>query len=160
MSPPDHLVTFALDGQSYALRLPAVERAIRMVEITPLPQAPDIVIGIINIQGRIIPVLDMRKRFGLPERRAGVGDQLLVARTSRRTVALVVDEVHGVTGSPADGEIVPAEIVPGLDYVAGVVKLDDGLLFIHDLDGFLSLDEEEALAAAMNGEEGTGLSTR
>lgn len=154
MPSPNNLVIFTLDSQHYALHLTVVERAVRMVEITPLPHAPEIVLGVVNLQGRIVPVLNLRKRFHLPERTAGVGDQLLIARTSRRTVALVVDAVSGVVDHPVQETIVPATIVPGLEYVTGVVKLADGMLFIHDLDGFLSLDEEEALAAAISGEDG------
>jgi purine-binding chemotaxis protein CheW len=154
MNPPDNLVVFTLDSSHYALRLSAVERAVRMVEITPLPHAPEIVIGVINHQGRVIPVLNTRTRFRLPDRRAGVGDQLLIARTAQRTVALVVDAVHGVIESPEQGAIAAATIVPGLDYVTGVVKLADGMLFIHDLDEFLSLEEEKALGAAIDGVAG------
>lgn len=154
MSPAENLVVFALDSQPYALALSTVERAVRIVEITPLPQAPEIVFGVINLEGRIIPVMNIRRRFRLPERRPGLGDQLLIARTARRIVALVVDEVRGVIECPAHAEIDPAAIVPGLEYVAGVIKLSDSLLFIHDLDGFLSIEEEKALAAAINGEEG------
>ncbi|HLO25678.1 MAG TPA: chemotaxis protein CheW [Geobacteraceae bacterium] len=153
MSPADNLVVFALDSQPYALALSTVERAVRIVEITPLPQAPEIVFGVINLEGRIIPVMNIRRRFRLPERRPGLSDQLLIARTARRTVALVVDEVRGVLECPAHAEIDPAAIVPGLEYVTGVIKLSDSLLLIHDLDEFLSLEEEEVLAAAINGED-------
>jgi purine-binding chemotaxis protein CheW len=147
------LVVFALDGQQYALELSAVERTVRMVEITPLPHAPAIVAGIINVQGQIIPVLNIRKRFSLPERDARVDDQLLIARTKRRTVALAVDTVSGLINRP-DGETTRhEEIVPGIEYVAGVVKLADGMAFIHDLDDFLSLEEEDALSAALEREE-------
>jgi purine-binding chemotaxis protein CheW len=150
MNPPDNLVVFTLDSSNYALRLSAVERAVRMVEITPLPHAPEIVIGVVNHQGRIIPVLNIRTRFRIPDRHAGVSDQLLIARTALRTVALIVDAVRGVIESPEQRAIAPATIVPGLDYVTGVVKFTDGMLFIHDLDDFLSLEEEEALEAAIN----------
>jgi purine-binding chemotaxis protein CheW len=149
MNPPDNLVVFTLDSGHYALHLSAVERAVRMVEITPLPHAPEIVVGVVNYQGRVIPVLNMRTRFRLPDRQAGVSDQLLIARTAHRTVALIVDAVHGVIEPPEQGAIAPATIVPGLDYVTGVVKFADGMLFIHDLDTFLSLEEEEALGAAL-----------
>ena len=156
MKLPENLITFTLDDQLYALHLSAVERAFRMVEITPLPHAPEIVFGIVNFQGRIIPVLNIRKRFRLPERRPGMGDQLLVARTSKRIVALVVDAVSGIIDHAVQVAITHETIVPGLEYVAGVIKLDDGLLFIHDLDDFLSLEEEEALEAAINTKEGAG----
>jgi len=145
----DQLVVFTLDGHRYALSLSAVERAVHMVEITPLPKAPEIVLGAINLAGRIVPVLNIRKRFHLHERKPGLGDQLLIARTPSRTVALAVDAVDSVVQRYPDEVIAPPTIVPGLEYLAGVVKLADGMLFIHDLDRFLSLEEEQALATAI-----------
>jgi purine-binding chemotaxis protein CheW len=145
----EQLVVFTLDDQRYAVQLCAVERAVRMVEITPLPRAPEIVLGVINHQGHIVPVLNVRRRFRLPERHAGAEDQLLIARTARRTVGLVVDAVSGVMDHAPRETVAPTTIVPGLEYVTGVAKLPDGMLFIHDLDGFLSLDEEETLATAV-----------
>jgi purine-binding chemotaxis protein CheW len=143
------LVVFFLDDQRYALELDAVERTVRMVEITPLPRAPEIVLGVITFQGRIVPVLDLRLRFRLPPREPGLTDQLIIARTRRRTVALFVDGVSGVVETAPEEIVGPAEIVPGLEYVTGVTRQGDGLVFIHDLDRFLSLDEEQALDAAM-----------
>lgn len=142
------LVVFTLDEQRYALHLSAVHRTVRMVAITPLPSAPEVVIGVINVKGQVIPVLDLRLRFRLPPRPPQLSDHLLIASTGRRTVALVADEVGGVVQQNEAGIVPPEEIVPGLEYVTGVTRLDDGLLFIHDLDGFLSLDEERALDAA------------
>ena len=124
-----------------------------MVEISLLPKTPEIVLGVVNYQGQIIPVLNIRRRFHLTEREPGVSDQLLVVRTSRRTVALVVDKVTGVEEVSATEAIPHTSIVPGLEYLSGVVKLHDGMLFIHELDSFLSLQEEEALAAAVKPEK-------
>jgi purine-binding chemotaxis protein CheW len=129
-----------------------VERAIRMVEITPLPKSPNIVLGLVNVHGEVIPVLNIRKRFRLPEREAELGDQLIIARTARRLVALVVDTVSDVLALPSGELVAPESILPQMEHVEGVVKLDDGLVFIQDLDKFLSLDEEQALEAAI--EEG------
>jgi purine-binding chemotaxis protein CheW len=91
----------------------------------------------------------MRKRFGLPERETGPDDRLIVAKTPRLHVALVADSVDGVM--EIDGEeIIRTDLVlPKTEYVEGVVKLDDGLLLIHDLDRFLSLSEEEALLGSL-----------
>lgn len=144
------LVVFALDDRRYALALTAVERVLRMVEVAPFPKAPEIVSGVIDVQGELVPVLNVRRRFRLPERAPTVRDQLLLARTRRRRVALVVDAVEGVVAPPAAGHVEPDAIVPGLDYVRGVMRLEPhGLLFIHDLDTFLSLEEDHAMAAAL-----------
>ncbi|MEW6209396.1 MAG: chemotaxis protein CheW [Acidobacteriota bacterium] len=148
------LVAFTLDHQRFALRLSSVEQAARMAEITPLPRAPDIVLGVINLRGRIIPVFNLRKRFHLPERQIDPDDQLLIARASRRAVALAVDQVSGLV-SCADERITAAEeILPRIDMVEGVVRLDDGMILVHDLDRFLSLDEEESLDECLRDEYG------
>jgi len=143
------LVAFCLDEQRYAFYLSAVERVVCMVEITPLPKAPAVVLGIINMQGRIIPVVNIRKRFRLPEREIGLSDHLIIANTSRRTVALVADEVSGVFERPGEEVIATEKILPGMEYVEGVVKLEDGMILIHNLELFLSLQEEEALSEGM-----------
>jgi purine-binding chemotaxis protein CheW len=147
------VVVFELDEQRYGLHLSAVERVLHAVEVTPLPQTPDIVWGVIDVQGRIVPVLSLRRRLALPERAIGVSDQFVIARASGRTVALVVDVVSGVVERPA-AEVVGAEkILPHLKQVAGVIQLDDGMVLIHDLDRFLSLDEERALEQAIDSGE-------
>lgn len=149
MNSSTELVVFTLAEQRYALRLGSVERVVRAVEITPLPQAPEIVLGVINMQGRVVPVVSVRKRFGLAEREIELSDQFIIARTARRAVALVVDAVHDVV-SCAEAQRVAAErILPGLEHVEGVLKLPDGMILLHDPDRFLSLDEEQALGAAM-----------
>lgn len=143
------LVIFTLAEQRYALNLFTVERIVPVVEITPLPKASEIVLGVVNMKGRIIPVLDIRRRFRLPERKMDLSDRLIIARTSARMVAFTADAVTGVV-EHSEEEIVAAEkILPGLEYVEGVLKLEDGLVLIHDLDKFLSLDEEKTLDEAL-----------
>lgn len=145
------IIVFALDEGRYALHLAAVQKTVRMVEITPLPKAPEMVLGVINFHGVIVPVLNIRKRFRLPGRPAGLGDQLIIARTASRLVALVVDAVSDVVFLPPEQLVDPAGILPRLEYVEGLALLDGGMVFIHDLDAFLSLDEEQALEAAIGG---------
>jgi len=143
------LVVFVLDDGAYALRLAAVERVGRMASVTPLPKAPEVVMGIVNVRGRIVPVFNIRQRFRLPAREIAVTDQLIIVRTARRAAAVVADAVTGVR-EYSDEAVVKAErILPGLEYVEGVVKLADGLVIIHDLDKFLSLEEEESLNSAL-----------
>ena len=142
-------VLFALDEQRYALALASVQRAVRVVNVTPLPKAPPSVLGIINVKGDIVPVYDLRRRFHLTEREIELADQLIIATTSRQTVALLVDSVSGVF-EVAEEEIASAnKILPEIEYVHGVVKLADGLVLIHDLEQFLSADEERILDEAL-----------
>ena len=141
----DILIVFSLEDQRYALPLHEVERVVRMVAITPLPNAPDIIMGLVNFHGRVIPVINMRRRFGLPEREPSLSDTLIIAQTARRPVALVADAVLDVIACAVQNQIAAEDILAGVEYVEGVVKTTDGLIFIHDLDRFLSLEEEDSL---------------
>lgn len=139
------IVVFSLDGRRYALDVWSVERVIRVVEVARLPKGPEVVLGVIDLGGQIVPVVDIRQRFSLPPRDISLSDYLIVARTSKRTVALIVDAVVG-TVKVSEPAIVPArDVVPGMDYVEGVLGLEDGVILIHDLDTFLSIEEEGLL---------------
>lgn len=142
-------VVFVLDAQRYALHLSTVDRVVRAVHITPLSMAPNIVLGVVNMQGRVIPVINMRRRFRLPERGIALTDQLIVARTARRPVALLADAVTDVVECSEETLIAAQSIVPAVEYLEGVVKLMDGLVLVHDLDTFLSLEEEDSLDRAL-----------
>lgn len=146
------LVVFRLDEQRYAVRLAVVERSVRAVEVTNLPHAPALVLGVIDVAGRVFPVLNLRRRLKLPERALEVSDQFLIARTARHTVALVVDETLGVVDLPPTGIVASTRIAPGIAPIEGVAKLPDGLVLIHNLDSFLCLDEEAVLDAALRWE--------
>ena len=145
------IVMFSLDEPRYALPLSLVERVVRIVEITPLPKSPDIVMGVINMQGQVIPVINVRRRFHLPEREIRLEDQLIIARTPRRLVALVADSVSGVHRLEEREMVIARQELPYAEYVQGVVKMEQGLFLICDLDQFLSLEEEKSLDTALSG---------
>jgi purine-binding chemotaxis protein CheW len=113
------------------------------------------VLGIINIHGKIIPVVNISRRFHLPEKDIEPTNRLIIAHTLKRTVALVVDVVLGVIETPEDRVVKTNTVLPGMDYVQGVVKREDGMILIHDLNKFLSLEEEQTLdTAIMNNTKG------
>lgn len=145
------LVVFHLEGQLYALPLDAVERVLPMVAVSPLPHAPSLVLGVINLHGKVIPVLDLRRRLNFPACEYGLAAHLLLTRTTRRTLALPVNAVLGVREAPATTVTAAPAVFPGLSHVAGIVTLADGLLFIYDLDTCLALDEEQQLTVALEG---------
>jgi len=143
------LVMFVLDDQKYALRLDEVERVTRVVEVTPLPDAPPVIRGVVNVQGTPAPVVDLRKRFRKATRDIAITDHLIVARSSTGLVALPVDEALGLLRDTS-GEIVPAaEVVPDLNYVSHVLLLGPDMVFVLDVDTVLTDDEEASLADSL-----------
>ena len=144
-----HLLIFSLDGQRYALPLANVTRVIRAAALTRLPRAPDIVLGVLDLQGDVIPVINLRKRFSLPDKAVGCEDQFVVARTRTLALALAVDGTLGVM-EPQELEVTePGEIVGGTAYLSGIARTAEGLVLIHDLDTLLFPREEELIVLAL-----------
>jgi len=147
---------FRLDERPYAVRLSQTVSVIHSVEYAALPQSPQSVLGVIDLHGQVVPLLDIRRRFGGVEREIRVEDWFIIARTSRRTVALAVDVVIGVVERPAEDVIAAESILPHVQQIEGVIQLEDGLVLIHDLDRFLSLEEDQALEQALVGKSAHG----
>jgi purine-binding chemotaxis protein CheW len=143
------LLVFRLDEQRYALHLGVVDRVVHAVEVTLLPGAPASVLGAIDVAGRVLPVFSLRRRFQRPPRDLVANDQIVIARTGTRTVALVIDEAVGVIECEPGAVVDPERILAGLEQFEGVLQLGEGLVLIHDLDKLLSVDEARALDAAL-----------
>ncbi len=143
------LLVFTLDDWRCALELSTVEKVYRAVAVTPLPDAPDIVLGVVNVRGVVLPVVDIRRRFRLPEKNLTPDDQLIVAHSSGRLVVLAVDSVTDVIECSGQDITSASAIAPGMEYVEGVARLKDGMILIHNLARFLSLEEVVALDHAL-----------
>lgn len=146
---PCQLVVLRLDAQRYGLALHAVQRVVQAMAVAPLPGAPACVLGAVNVQGEVVPVFNLRRRFGLPEQPLRLSDLILLAHAGQRLVGVCVDAVEDVRTYPAEQVVQAEALLPEVAYVAGVVKLPDGLIMIHDLDTFLSAEERQALDAAL-----------
>ncbi len=145
------VVVFLLDEQRHAVPMEAVERVTRAVLITPLARAPRIVSGVIDVHGTIVPVLDLRARLGLRDKRVELSDCLVIARAGARTVALVADSVIGAE-QVHEADLEAGESVTSwLPGASGLARTPDGMVVIQDLDRFFSLDEELALDDALAG---------
>lgn len=143
------MLVFEIAAARYAIPLDTVREVVRAVAITRLPKAPAVVAGVINVRGTAVPVYDVRARFGAPARELDPGERFVIVRAGSRTAALWVDHVHWIREvGPADVQDV-AELVGGAEYVTGVARLADGLLLIHDLDGFLTASEAGELERVM-----------
>lgn len=156
MNDQKKLVVFRVADQQFALELSAVEKAVRIVEVSPLPKSPEHILGIINYHGEIIPVINIRMLFNLPEREIELTDKLLIAQTSLRTPALWIDSVSEVIEIANDDIIKSEKIFLGVEFVKSIFKLDNGIVFISDLDQFLTDDEISLLIAALDEQKEKG----
>ncbi len=143
----DQLLVFIVEGERHALYLSGVDTVEFAVELSPLPEAPPAILGTINWRGQILPVMSMRRRLHLPDRRVGKSDRLVIVKYSRRRMALVVDEVIGLYQAKPKDVTVADSISEGLGCVTGLVPIDEGILNIHDSNLFLSEAEEQRLEA-------------
>jgi purine-binding chemotaxis protein CheW len=143
----EHLATFFLDREEYGVDVKQVQEIRRVAEITSVPRAPEFVRGVINLRGRILPVLDLRRRLGLGEVVVGRASRIVVVRVKERLLGLLVDGASQVLKVPVSSiEPAPEEVVQkGGDYIRGVAKLADRLIILVDLERLLA---SEILAAS------------
>ncbi len=143
------LILFALDRFHFALDATKVVRVARATEITPLPDLPLGVRGVVGVGGEVVPVFDLRARLSLPVREVRSSDHFIIAHCGERLAAMIVDDVTDVTPAVSAAIIPAATVLPGLESVEGWVKINGELVLIHDLGKFLSLDELLALEKAV-----------
>ena len=141
------LLVFTLEDRRLALKASSVIRAERAAEITPLPDAPAGVRGLVNIAGTIVPVYDLRVKFQMPPRDLRASDFFILAAAGSRTVAVIADDLIGLVECAVTST---ESIAPEVSLVDGVVKLDSDLVLIHDLGRFLSDGQEELLKTALH----------
>lgn len=146
-APAQEYLVFQLDRWRYAIASKHAQEVAPAVTIVPLPKAPRIVEGLINLRGSLVPVLDIRSRFNLAHKPIDLSDHLLVVAIRDRVLALHVDRVTGLVHVQDDVIEDARTAVPAAAYLSGVAKLPDGLILIHDLATFLSDAEADAIAA-------------
>jgi purine-binding chemotaxis protein CheW len=142
----EHLAIFLLEEEEYGVDVRLVQEIRRVGEITSVPRAPEFVRGVINLRGRILPVLDLKRKLGLGEVAATRAARIMVVRVRERVLGLLVDGASQVLRVPVSRiEPAPEEVVDrGGDYIRGVAKLDERLVILVDL--------ERALAHELGGE--------
>jgi purine-binding chemotaxis protein CheW len=148
-NPVLQLVGFRLDNEDYAIAITKIQEIILMKPITRLPQVPDFIEGLINLRGSVIPIVNLRKRFGLAPRELDDETRTIVVNIHDKTVGCVVDAVTQVMRINRD-QIQPpplGALAVNHHYLAGLAKLDDRLLIILDID---RLFEAEELATPAN----------
>lgn len=143
------LVVFQLGAEFYGVDIARVHEIIRLQTITRVPRAPAFVEGVINLRGKVIPVVDLRRRFGLESSEHTRASRIVVVEIGDNVVGVIVDgvsEVLRVTGASIEP---PSPVVAGIEseYIYGIARLDDRLVILLDLDRVLVLADRRALEA-------------
>ncbi|MBQ9452523.1 MAG: chemotaxis protein CheW [Desulfovibrio sp.] len=143
------LVTFSIGEEEFGVNILKVQEIIRTMEITKVPRAPEFVVGVINLRGKVIPIIDLRRRFGLAFKAPDKNTRIIVIEINSIIVGFVVDAVSEVLRIPTSTVEPPPPVVAGVDsdYVSGVGKLHDRLLILLDLDKLLSSEDIEMLSS-------------
>lgn len=146
------LVTCCLGEEEFAVDILSVQEINRMVEITRVPKAPSFVEGVINLRGRIIPVLNLRRRFAMAEVERTAKSRIVVVNVKGRTVGLIVDSVSEVLRVPKSTIEPPPslETAIGAEFIQGVGRIKDRLLIVIELTRLLTPGEEGALEGLKN----------
>ncbi len=141
------LVTFKLGNEEFALDILKVQEINRMVEITKVPKAPDFVEGVINLRGRVIPIVDIRKKFHLNIKEATKETRIIVVNIMSKTIGLIVDSVSEVLRINSSTIQPPPPLIAGLDsdYIKGVGKLDERLIILLDIDKIFTTGEHKLI---------------
>jgi purine-binding chemotaxis protein CheW len=141
------VVSFALGSEEYGVNIAQVQEINRVVTITRVPQAPQFMEGVINLRGRLIPIIDLRTRFGTERAERTKNTRIVVTEIGSKRLGMVVDSVSEVLRIPVEQIEDAPDLVAGVDteYIRGVGKLDDRLIILLDLGRMISADEKTAL---------------
>jgi purine-binding chemotaxis protein CheW len=142
-------ISFSVGEEEYGLELLRVKEVIRIREITWLPKAPTFVKGIINLRGDVIPIIDLRDKFGLESRENTASTRVIVVEVDGRLMGMVVDSASQVVRIPADQIDPPPPVLGGFsqEFITGVGKLDDKLIILLNTDAILTIEELQALGS-------------
>mgnify|MGYP005839027493 FL=1 len=143
----EQVVVFSLAEELYGLDISRVQGIIKMPEVTRVPRAAEFVEGVINLRGEIVPIIDLRKRFGLRQQENGVDTRIINVEMGDHLVGLIVDAVEEVLNIPSDVIEPPPDLVTTVDsaYLRGIAKLEERLVILLDLDRVLSTTEQQAI---------------
>jgi purine-binding chemotaxis protein CheW len=141
--PEVQMVIFKLEKEEFAVDINQVREVLNLTQITPLPRSPHYIEGVINLRGEVIPVIDLRKRFGLPDLENGERARVIIVEIQSNNVGLTVDSVTEVLRYSAGAIQAPPSrgIGSRTDFIKGIAKLEERLLTILNLEKILTTDE-------------------
>jgi purine-binding chemotaxis protein CheW len=150
MSDSTQVVSFKLGPEEYGVDIAQVQEINRMVAVTNVPRAPVFMEGVINLRGQLIPIIDLRTRFGMPRAEHTKNTRIVVTEIGGKRVGMVVDSVSEVLRLPLDAIEPAPDMITGADteYIRGVGKIDDRLIILLDLAKIVTGSEKRELETA------------
>lgn len=144
-------LVFTVDDQFYALSVDAVKQIIRSVQLIFLPEAPEFLLGLINMGGEMIPVINIRKQFKVPGKSISLSDRIVIARTHFYTIAFIADQIESIIELP-QSDITPSEdIFPRMeDYIIGTAQYNYHTVLIYDINSLFPETEIEKITRHLN----------
>lgn len=141
------LVGFMIGNEEYAVDILKVQEINRIIQITKVPNSPEFIEGVINLRGKVIPILDLRIRLGMAKKEHDSHTRIIVVEIAQKTIGFIVDEVTEVLRIPRNVIEAPPELVAGAksEFITGVGKLEDRLLILLDLDKIITTEETKVL---------------
>jgi chemotaxis signal transduction protein len=144
-----HIVNiFFIDEQRYALSIEYIKQVIRAVEVTLIPTSHPAVYGIIDYHGTILPVMNLRYSLGLKEKKPAIDDRFLIVETSKRTLVIVADSV-GEIQNLSKQNILHADSIMNENQLLQMVRLEQGIVFIYDLERIFHLEDPQLFATLL-----------
>ncbi|KRQ86001.1 Chemotaxis protein CheW [Caloramator mitchellensis] len=143
MSTENKIVIFKLDNEEFAADISQVERILSYIEPTKIPESPDYVLGVINYQNNIIPIIDLRKRFGLPNRDETKDKKIIVVRFENKNIGLVVDNVSEVLDIDTKNMEESPDLIRGKEnkYLSNIIKLQNRIIMMINTEKIISKEE-------------------
>ncbi len=144
------LVVFSIGKELYGVGIESVHEIVKVPDITAVPDAPAFLEGVINLRGKIVPVVDLRKRMNLDGKEKTKSSRVLITDNGGRLVGLLVDAVSEVLKVPPESVEAPPEMVSsvGVEYITGVAKVDTGLIILLNLKKVFSIEDMKQFGEA------------
>lgn len=145
------LVVFSIGKEQYGVGINAVHEIVKVPDITEVPDAPAFLKGVINLRGKIVPVVDLRKRMNLDGKEKTKSTRVLITENDGRLVGLLVDAVSEVLKVNPDAVEAPPEMISaiGIEYITGVAKVEDRLIILLELKKVLSVEYVKAVGSSI-----------
>lgn len=143
------LLIFSIDHKKFALDTNDVSKVLLAAEPTKIDNAPSIVLGVLDVYGDVIPILDFRKRLGIQPKEIELNDKIIIAFKGQSKIGFFVDDIIGTISNDESASVATDEVWPGIEFISQIARHEGSLYLMADLEKFLSAEEENILQKSL-----------